>query len=71
MNNMLFLVLFDEVVAAFLLLLGSMLCLAAFTAASKIRRLVGPSASTVDDTSDNKLAVSLFRREGLVPAQML
>jgi cation transport ATPase len=32
----LFLVLFDEVVAAFWLLLGSMLCLAAFTVASKI-----------------------------------
>jgi hypothetical protein len=72
MNNMLFLVLFNEVVAAFLLLLVSMLCLAAFTVARKIRLfLVGPSAFTVDDTSDNKLAVSLFRREGLVPAKVL
>jgi hypothetical protein len=33
----LFLVLFDELVAVFWLLLGSMLCLAAFTVASKIR----------------------------------
>jgi hypothetical protein len=72
MNNMLFLVLFDEVVAAFFLLLGSMLCLAAFTVASKIQLLfLVPSASTIDVTVDNKLAVSLFRREGLVPAQTL
>jgi hypothetical protein len=69
---MLFLVLFDEVVAAFLLLLGSMLCLAAFTLASKIRLLlVVPSVSIIDVTADNKLAVSLFRREGLLPAQLL
>jgi hypothetical protein len=68
----LFLVLFDEAVAAFWLLLGSMLCLAAFTVASKIQLFsVGPGASTVEDTADKKLAVSLFRREGLVPAQIL
>jgi hypothetical protein len=69
--NMLFLVLFDEVIAAFLLLLGSMLCLAAFTVAIRLLVVI-PSTSTIDVTiADNKLAVSLFQREGLVPAQML
>jgi hypothetical protein len=49
-----------------------MLCLAVFVFESKTRlMLVFPSAFTDDDTADDKLAVSLFRRRGLEPAQVV